>query len=1613
MGYYEDLFARYGVGVVVVQQGPEEQGPEEPEQDEPVTRQDLEIAAFLEGARPRVVKDERGNTRTQWFLPDGTPVSIDYVEEGGPYSDTTSPGSTSADTSDPYLMSLSAYLEGPLYDGPQPAKKGPVSRPLSGQLSETQLSTIERAPEMGNVPIIIDESEGSIEEETQPPKSDAVIENAPEMGNVPVDDAVVDSTVDSEETTETSLSRLGRDLKLGLEETVKLPIRAGAYLSSGGWEAAKLLPAALRAMAPEGSAAKQKAQEALDWIKRQQQVVDEIYEGYKTEATDKPWDLAKSAVWGGLGSIASQAVTGALSPPVAMGLAASQGLRYLPKAVDVATAMFGDKLVVNPISRGFEDVINSMDISEENKNLVRALIDLGAGILSNVTLENALTRIAERPDRYLGGLGEALESLLGRSPKAKAKAAFDNMIGRMIAGELISLEEGERLRESILTGGLDRYAERIRKGQGPVASERPEGGTGETPRGENPEQSAAGEPPAGYEEGTRHAGEAWKNEVDLKGDAVSNEQEPIMGGLEQVAAGREEAPQVVSSGPIEPPQPEPRPSEPFDVESLGGGGGIPIDRGPYARETKPAGNEGTEDAIKPVQHGVDEAPVARELEAAVKSADGPPAVDSVSKVGVEPVSSRPVPPPPPPPPDASLDAEILSEGLAQPPTRVSSPAKRIPEAEIGEALVGGKNLVTSHPMATLGAVAGVEVDDDGNVTINPERLVLGVAAGAGVGVGLAKREALREIYLKGVGRWDKHIAEPILTAIHRIVDHSITNEYLRYWLGIGYDRRVRALKHAYNIRAADILERALEVGRELLEIAPSKLEQKRLFQVMEGGISVDPIFERKALRVKRLFDDLRERAKELEIFHWTQFDKLTRREVNRLRAFMREAGKADTPGALIRFALAHDIEIPGKIPLGAIKSRLKANNIPFNPDADVGEIYDIAWSHKLHEHTKFGDNHIERLRDNIWEAQREAAIRLWHYDHTYKAGHHYMPHLYELHEGISPRVRRTLERELGEIHAQMVRTEPDTPERHALEDQYYTLRDILDRGVRRKDGDLAINPLKMSLGWAKARMTLPPEVQRLLGPIEEAAYSTSVGLGRQGTDLIRAEFLEAIASNPEWVRDPDKTLLLGNGWKVVRGRQWGPLNGKAVRRTVLADMEDIIEHRSVIVKLHDNLLARWKFGKTVIDPKVWARNIRSNIMLAWWADLAPWDIQTYKRAYDEFRSKGDLYQLAKREGLFSNSFVAGEIKRLRDDFHELKTAKDMRYWLRKAFAVPSERYQDIEHYFKLAVFIRHLKDGRSASEAAEIAEKALFNYLDIPPMIRQAKRLIPFITWTYKALPRTAEIALRRPWKVALMAGVAYGLEMATAQKLGMTWEELQAKRDNMEPWRRKRILGLFPAFVFVPFEDQWGNMLMMDLTFEMAFGSAGEQWGQSRLPFRDIWISNPLFDVISALYTNTDPFTGKPLSDPIMDDIVDYVEKVFTYAWRQFMPALTPGGTSWNKLAVGIKNYFEKDEEPVKDFAGRPRSLTTAILDTILGVKLSPADEQEVKRRKKALWERAKLSYRETIAKRRADVARGLLKEDEFYEAAKEYKKRLLGIARELRFLGPEFESETTDEND
>lgn len=763
-----------------------------------------------------------------------------------------------------------------------------------------------------------------------------------------------------------------------------------------------------------------------------------------------------------------------------------------------------------------------------------------------------------------------------------------------------------------------------------------------------------------------------------------------------------------------------------------------------------------------------------------------------------------------------------------------------------------RTAVRASAIGTSGAMGGVyngvdwdTYEETGEIKIDPDKALRGMLAGIAVGTGI-------HMAPKAANLWTQTTKNKLIDPVMDTIKGSITNEALRYQLGLNRSKEVGDLVRNYQVQSKVVIDKAVEIGKTLNEIAPGALQQKRLTQILEGGVTTNPTLIAKARQINEMFADLKNSTRELNLSHYSSMEALTRQQRADLRNIIKDAS---------------------------------------TPDAER-----ITAQKMLNNHYHIG------------------------------SASEYLPIFNPAKEGLTRGDKKILTEEIQNLkHKSRYQNPEGRPE---MEAQIAELEKTLKGGQRQSER--TSSGLKLNQGYSIMRQDLPSEVTRVYNDIIGPAYRTAKGAAIQGTDVLKAKLFNHISENPEWtlsgLHDAPANYV------KIKGDQWGSLDGKFVRNDVLSDLDSVIDLRSKAEVNMDKIMGYWKYGKAILNPATHARNFVSNMVLADMAGVSPADTAIYASAANALRqgANSQYYREAERAGLFAGTFRKSELLDLRNELNDIRSPSGLQKWFSKAASVPSAMYENSEKFFKTAVFIKARESGMSPGAAMEHAEKYLFNYSDIPPMVKHYKRWAsPFVTFAYKATPLIAETAITKPWKLASAFGAMYGLEQMAQQKMGLRDETIEKDKSVM----------LSPkGQVLLPFKDDQGNRLYGNIGDFMPWSNMGRPWGQSGIPFADFLPSNPAFTLGAAIISNKDSFTGEEIYNQALDSVGAMTGKYLELVWKQTMPSIAPGGYSFEKIHTAIKNSFGAD---LKDYTGQTMSPSGLLIKALLGVKLTKANQE------------------------------------------------------------------------
>lgn len=516
--------------------------------------------------------------------------------------------------------------------------------------------------------------------------------------------------------------------------------------------------------------------------------------------------------------------------------------------------------------------------------------------------------------------------------------------------------------------------------------------------------------------------------------------------------------------------------------------------------------------------------------------------------------------------------------------------------------------------------------------------------------------------------------------------------------------------------------------------------------------------------------------------------------------------------------------------------------------------------------------------------------------------------------------------------------------------------------------------------------------------IETARFLDWVGstYGKSGTDVLAMGgvikdasdskiTMETYALN-EWVQVP-MTEIKGTGIK-----KYGGAAGYHIPGHIWNDIRTVmnLESNSEVWKLYDSLLKMWKISKTALSPAVHTNNVMSNFILADLAGLGVDDVRRalrvifdakagnanakvlMERFYDSGSELGSMAQIELRQEVIEpllkelqgqqNSTLAqlslfqGISLAAHGKFSEAKAVLGSKAPVR-ALGVPFramiDLYRNEDAVFRLAKFIMETNAGKTDKDAGKLARAAFLDYNINAPWIQMIRRgPLPFVAFSYRAIPIIASAVVHQPHKVLKYAAVGHLLNAIAYAMLGAGADEDQERR-MMAKEKSGRALGVFPRMIRMPWNDEHNSPVFLDVRRWIPGGDIMDLMGShSSLPIPQ-WLSigGPV-SYFAEFFLNKSSFTGKPITLET-DTASEKAVKVFDHLFKFLAPNLpVPNPVGWWADSafdqIGLfQTYSWKSIQSAgsgeTDAFGRERNLRQAILGSV-GVKETsqPADAAE-----------------------------------------------------------------------
>ncbi|UVC14695.1 strawberry notch-like NTP hydrolase domain-containing protein [Mesorhizobium onobrychidis] len=495
-----------------------------------------------------------------------------------------------------------------------------------------------------------------------------------------------------------------------------------------------------------------------------------------------------------------------------------------------------------------------------------------------------------------------------------------------------------------------------------------------------------------------------------------------------------------------------------------------------------------------------------------------------------------------------------------------------------------------------------------------------------------------------------------------------------------------------------------------------------------------------------------------------------------------------------------------------------------------------------------------------------------------------------------------------------------------------------------------------------------------MGEILDARYNIGKTYMMMAHDLATGRFYKDIAENEQWtvskepaakwkdasdagrywadseiayIKVPDSAIPQSGGKK-----RWGALAGKWVRAEIWRDLNEIeIMSRPTVWR---QLLTQWKLNKTARSPVVHMNNVMSNLMFM---DMADIRLQDLKAGVQSFVSRDEHYQEALKNGAFGADMVSADLrdnvlKPILDEIAKAeadasagtftskarvmsKIADRLWTWAKLVDRKMLDAYRIEDELFRMATYMRRRQLGDEPAVAADFARQQFLDYDIRAPWVNAARNtVLPFIAYSYRAVPLIARAMATRPWKLPKYFLIAYALNA-----LAYGWDdddEEERERASLRDEEQGYAWIGVPRMLRLPFRDGNGLPMFLDIRRWIPAGDVFDtNQGSGALPIpAPIQLGGPMM-MAAELALNKQGFTGDPITNDLTDDWWDKAGKVGDYAWKSWMPsaAWVPNSWYWTKIENSLKG--------ATDAKGRDYDLPSALASSV-GIKVKGQDVQE-----------------------------------------------------------------------
>lgn len=496
------------------------------------------------------------------------------------------------------------------------------------------------------------------------------------------------------------------------------------------------------------------------------------------------------------------------------------------------------------------------------------------------------------------------------------------------------------------------------------------------------------------------------------------------------------------------------------------------------------------------------------------------------------------------------------------------------------------------------------------------------------------------------------------------------------------------------------------------------------------------------------------------------------------------------------------------------------------------------------------------------------------------------------------------------------------------------------------------------------RQTLSEDTLKKLGLVKDPEYRIMDTLNRSSKTLREDEFLERV--NTLWGKNGDDAAELS--MKLPKRRQYVPIPesksyGALAGKWVPKDIHDQVIKLTGTGASSSELVNAWQKGVSwfkvakLANPASTMRNFYSGIPMANVFGKVPMQAMPKYMAKATQAIRGGnnnpLMREVKGTGILGNVWNKQDLKNIiGDNPTGIKKLADKGM---NAFGKPDE-------FWRITTYAYHRDQGKSVREAAEIANKALFDYSNAPEWINTLSRTgaVPFAKFPYFATKETAKALWNKPAQVT---------KFTKAQNQVNNEDREKIMPDYM---KARTLLPLGEGIRIVNGKPQKVQN-NLDLSYILPFAN-------------DIKLGNPALDalIMSRIGKNG-------LGQEVIKKGMTPTEKAKVWGewgYNTLGPSFPlPGNYAGEKLSNAFAGRV--------DAKGRQYDLVDAVAQTILGLKNAPVNSQEMFNQKVTALTNEQRNIKAIMNQIAKDQS---LSKEQKAERIKEHQSQIKEIGKELK---------------